>query len=71
MLHGYTIIPVTHEQAVITVAESLDAVSSMDAGSATTTLAEHPVFGDIVVFENAAGQSIIVAHRDHAKKFSS
>jgi hypothetical protein len=70
MLQGYTFIAITHEQAVMTVAESIDTKSKLDIGYSVTTIAEHPIFGDIMVVENCVGPSVIAVHRDRAKKFS-
>lgn len=70
MLQGYTVLPVTHEQATVAVADSTDIKSTLDLGSSLMTLAEHPQLGDIIVIENSIGKSAIALQSERAKKIS-
>jgi hypothetical protein len=70
MLQSYTFIAVSHEQAVSTLAETVDSSDMMDMGSGVATLARHPIHGDMIIIDNAAGQSAVALHRDRVKKFT-
>jgi hypothetical protein len=71
MLHGYTIIAVSHEQAINILAETVDVSSALDTGCGIMTVAQHPQHGDLIILDNAIGKCAIALHQDHAKKFTS
>jgi hypothetical protein len=70
MLQNFTIVAASHEQIINLLAQAESTIGTLDTGSVVTTLAEHPIFGQVVVNENVAGPSTIVLHRDAAEKFS-
>lgn len=70
MLQNFTVVPASHEQIINLLAQAQSTIGTLDAGAVVTTIADHPIFGQVVVNENVAGPSTIVLHRDAAEKFS-
>jgi hypothetical protein len=71
MLSNFVLIEVSYEQAVITLAETTKTFSAIDSGSINTTLALHPVYGPMMVIENAAGRSAIAIQSERRNQFES
>ena len=69
MLSNFVLIPVSYEQAVMTLAETTETFSALDSGSIDTTLAAHPIHGPMIVIENAAGKSVIAVRSERQDDF--
>ena len=70
MLHGYTLIAVSHEQALNILAEATAPIALLDIGSGTATIMRHPMHGDMIVIDNAIGKCAIALRRGHVEKFT-
>ncbi|MEZ2310857.1 hypothetical protein AB6809_29855 [Paraburkholderia sp. RCC_158] len=70
MFLGYTLIAVSHEQAIKTLAETVDSKASLDMGSGVATIAFHPVHGDMIIIDNAAGESAVALSLDQSERFT-
>ncbi len=69
MLSNFVLIPVSYEQAAMTLAETTETFSTMDSGSINTTIASHPIHGPLMVIENTGGKSAIAIHFERRDQF--
>jgi hypothetical protein len=70
MLDNYTIATLSHAQAVDIIAASPVPESRVDTGSTVTSKIDHPKFGQLLLIENVAGWSTVVATHDAVRKMS-
>jgi hypothetical protein len=70
MLHNFTIVPLSNEQAMVLRAETNHVESALDGGSMQSTLCRHPELGDLIVIENTAGSSAVVLDKAFVGKLS-
>ncbi|MDP9155352.1 MAG: hypothetical protein M3O74_13990 [Pseudomonadota bacterium] len=70
MLSAFTAIAISHEQVANLIANSTDTSGKLDVGSAQSLFCKHPELGDLIVFENLAGPSIVAIDRSHAHKIT-
>jgi hypothetical protein len=70
MLQDYTIVPVSHEQALNVLAEIIDTMGNLDMGYTVAHIASHPVHGDLFVIENVCGMCAVCIARAQARKFT-
>jgi hypothetical protein len=63
MLHNLTIVPVSQDQAIVLLAETIAAGSTLDGGSMQTTVCRHPQIGELILIQNALDSSAVVLDR--------
>ncbi len=69
MLQNLTLVRASY-QAMIDLKVDLKVSASMDAGSVTTEIGEHPDYGQVILIDSAMGDATIVVNKDAAEKLS-
>jgi hypothetical protein len=59
MLQNFTIVSLSQDQAIVLLAETIEAGSTLDGGSVQTTVCRHPEIGELILVQNALGTSAV------------